>query len=263
MKTFTVLLFSFLFTINSVTAQDSIYVYKAGVVVTKKAITDIDSLSFKYTAPPSGTVKDIDGNVYHWITIGTQKWLVENLKTTKFRTGEDISNITENAAWISATFAAYCNYDNDVTNGLKYGRLYNWYAVNDSRNIAPVGCHVASDAEWTILENYLIANGGNYDGTFIENKIAKALSATTDWRTTDEGDLSTNNFSGFTALPAGYRGNDGGAFYYLGTDTDWWTSTEYDADNAYCRFIAYGFSDERRSVSSKQQFGFSVRCIKD
>ena len=94
----------------------------------------------------SETVKDIDGNVYHTVTIGTQIWMVENLKTTKYRNGDGIPNVTDNTQWGNLTTWAYCNYNNDAANGTKYGKLYNWYAVNDSRNIAPTGWHVPTDA---------------------------------------------------------------------------------------------------------------------
>ena len=153
-----------------------------------------------------GAVTDIDGNTYRTVTIGTQTWMVDNLKTTKYRDGTIIPNVTN--SWGSLTTGAWCDYNNLAANGIKYGHLYNWYAVNDSRNIAPVGWHIPSDAECTILENYLIAHGGNYDGTFTGNKLDKSLADTTDWAISTTigapgNDLSTNNSSGFNALPAG------------------------------------------------------------
>lgn len=137
MKKYIGIIVSLLFIAGFVTAQDTLYIYKAGVVIKKHAVNDIDSVTFAYTPPATGTVTDIDGNVYHWIKIGTQTWMVENLKTTKFRTGESISNIANATAWRNATFAAWCDYNNETANGIKYGKLYNGYAVNDSRNIAP------------------------------------------------------------------------------------------------------------------------------
>ena len=100
---------------------------------------------------PANAVKDIDGNVYHTVTIGTQVWMVENLKVTKYRDGTPIPNKTDATEWGSLTTGAYCDYDNTVSNSTIYGKLYNWYAVNDWRNIAPTGWHVPTDAEWTTL----------------------------------------------------------------------------------------------------------------
>jgi len=142
--------------------------------------------------------------------------------------------------------------------------------VNDSRKIAPVGWHVASDLEWTTLENFLIANGGNYDGTVIGNKISKALATNTDWNdgpvNAKEGavclDLSTNNSSGFSALPAGSFSGSQGEFFGLGFNANWWTSTEFDATTAYRRYIKNVTQDEEKGSIDKYE-GLSVRCIKD
>lgn len=101
------------------------------------------------------TVSDADGNVYHTIAIGPQIWMAENLKTTKFRNGDPIPNITDVTAWENLTSGAYCYYRNDIVNITTFGMLYNWYAVNDSRNIAPTGWHVPSDAEWSTLRSWL------------------------------------------------------------------------------------------------------------
>src|SRR5665648_943598 len=108
---------------------------------------------------PSGTVTDIDGNVYKTVTIGTQVWMAENLKTTKYRNGDPIPNITDATAWTNLTTGAYCNNNNDANYATTYGRLYNWYAVNDIRNIAPAGWHIPTKAEWTTLTTYLGGQG--------------------------------------------------------------------------------------------------------
>jgi uncharacterized protein (TIGR02145 family) len=136
-------------------------------------------------------VTDIDGNVYKTIKVGTQTWIKENLKTTKYSDGTAIPNVKDNAVWTQLYTGAYCWYNNDAaTNKVVYGALYNWYAVsatsNGGKNVCPTGWHVPSDAEWTALENYLIANDYNYDGTTngdrsTNNKIAKSLAATIKW----------------------------------------------------------------------------------
>ena len=208
----------------------------------------------------SGTVKDIDGNVYTTVTIGTQVWMVENLKTTKYRNGSPIPNVSDNTAWRDLTTGAYCNYNNDEDIATKYGKLYNWHAVNDSRKIAPAGWHVPSDAEWTILEIYVAANLGT-SGT-----IAKSLAAKTDWGLSDKAyrignNLTKNNYSGFSALPVGDRYTDG-TFGDLGEAGYWWSSTEDDADDAYYRSLYY-YSGKLGSYYDYKEYGFSVRCIKD
>ena len=127
----------------------------------------------------AGTVKkDIEGNLYHTINIGTQVWMVENLKTTKYNDGTDITPVTDGTAWIALTTPSYCWYNNDAaTNKTTYGALYNWYAIdaasNGNKNICPVGWHVPNTAEWVTLRNYMTDNGYNYDGTTTGNKFAK------------------------------------------------------------------------------------------
>ena len=196
--------------------------------------------------------RDADGYNYPVVQIGDQVWMAENLKTTRYRNGDPITE-----QWA---------YNDDANNAAKYGRLYTWYAATDSRGIAPAGWHVPTDAEWTILENYLIANGYNYDGTTTGNKIAKALAATTDWNTyTGTGapgaDLTKNNSSGFTALPGGYRGGDG-TFGSVGDYGYWWSSTEGNASGAWLRYLNYGNGSLFRSNYSRS-YGFSVRCLRD
>jgi len=259
---------------NFAWSQDTLYIYKAGIVVIKKPITEIDSIIFnkKYTLPIQETITDLDGNVYHTVKIGTQTWMVENLKTTKYRNGDLIPNVTSNTAWPTLTSGAWCNYNNLETYSTKYGRLYNWFAVADSRKIAPIGWHVPSDAEWTKLENYLITNGYNYDGSTYgdresNNLIAKSLAATTDWTTSYNSgaignDLSKNNKTGFTALGGGYRDYLTGTFDYINNYTYWWSSTESLTSYAWIRNLLYCYNYVYRFGAFKQN-GLSVRLIKD
>ncbi|WP_243345504.1 fibrobacter succinogenes major paralogous domain-containing protein [Parabacteroides sp. FAFU027] len=267
MKKILIILFITIAIVNITKAQDTLYIYKAGNVIDKHAVSNIDSITFtKPAKSTTGTLTDIDGNIYHWITLGNQTWMVENLKTTKYRTGESISNVTNATLWSNATFGAYCAYENNITNGAKYGYLYNWNAVVDSRKIAPAGWHIPTDAEWTILVNYLIANGYNYDGTTTGNYIAKSLASTTDWSSyssngTVGDNLSKNNKTGFTALPAGLR-NLNGSFSSLGTGAYWWSSTpNSDNSNNWGRGICFYKSD--LFTYAPKDCGLSVRCIKD
>lgn len=205
------------------------------------------------------TVTDIDGNIYHTVNIGGQVWMIENLNVTRFRNGDPIPNITNDAEWSIQTEGAYCNYNNDESTGKKYGKLYNWLAVADSRNIAPEGWHVPSDAEWLILENYVAAHLDS------SPNVAKALAAGTDWTIfSEEGsvgmDLIKNNSSGFTALPAGYR--LGGVFNKLGDYGGWWSSTESTENNAWIRVLFFSYNNLATIYHDKAN-GFSVRCIQD
>jgi len=190
--------------------------------------------------------------------------MVENLKTTKYNDGTSIPYVTD-VNWSDISTPGYCFYNNDVANKNNYGALYNWYTVNTNK-LAPTGWHVPTDAEWTTLENYLIANGYNYDGTTTGNKIAKSLAATTDWNSysgtgTIGNDLTKNNTSGFAGLPGGCR-DYVGSFYDVGDYGYWWSSTQYNAYNAWNRFLDYDNSDVYRRYTNKQ-YGFSVRCVRD
>jgi uncharacterized protein (TIGR02145 family) len=219
---------------------------------------------------------DVDGNTYNIVTIGTQVWMAENLNTTKYNDGTAIPNITIDASWAALTTGAYCDYSNTPSNSATYGRLYNWYvgdnntatktASNGGKNVCPTRWHVPADAEWTILENYLIANGYNWDGTTTGNKIAKSMAAKSGWHAygmtgTIGNDQASNNKSGFTALPAGYRGSDG-LFRFIGNDAYWWTSTAYSSTWAYFVELYYMNSSISRDKLF-MQFGYSIRCLKD
>lgn len=214
----------------------------------------------KKDEPTPTTVTDIDGNVYHAVKIGTQIWMVENLKVTKYNDGTIIPTVTEGTAWQALTTGAWCNYNNDAANGAKYGKLYNWYAVNTGK-LAPAGWHVPTDAEWTTLNNYVSANLGT------SGSVGKALAATTDWSTSTGvgeigNDLTKNNSTGFSALPAGSRYIDG--YFNINYVCNWWSSTQYDYDigNALRR----NMGSDNSVLSSwyyNKEGGLSVRCIKD
>ncbi|MGB5747192.1 MAG: FISUMP domain-containing protein [Desulfobacterales bacterium] len=224
--------------------------------------------------PNAGNVADVDGNVYQSVRIGNQVWTVENLKTTKYNDGTPITHVPDRAAWYNlystgSTTGAYCYYENNAANASKWGALYNFYAV-DTKKLAPKGWHVPTDAEWTTLENYLIANGYNWDGTTSGNKIAKSMAAQSDWLLcTDtwcqEGcigvDLSKNNASGFSALPGGCR-YDGGFFSNQSDYGYWWSASEDDASFAYYRYLYCIYEYLYRYINNKS-LGFSVRLLRD
>ena len=215
-----------------------------------------------------------DGNPVPTIVYGTQEWTVENACHTIYRDGTPIPQVTDNDEWANLTTGAWCYYDNDPTKGI----LYNWYAVagihdNDentpNKEFSPVGWHVPSDEEWTTLEEYLIANGYNYDGTTTGNKIAKAMCSTTGWYSnisTFEGsianDQSLNNSSGFNAFPKGDRYSSG-SFLNEGFIAYFWSSTEYDSNGVWIRELYFTSSSLYRVTFDAKQAGFSVRFVKD
>ena len=200
----------------------------------------------------AGTITDIDGNVYHTVTIGTQVWLVENLKVTHYRNGDPIPNVTDDAQWNSLTTGAYCNYSNDANNTDTYGCLYNWYAVNDGRNICPTGWHVPTNEEWSTLEMYL--GGSSVAG----GKMAEA--GTTHWSWLSPYTGATNE-SGFTALPGGFRFPSEG-YEGMGSFASFWSSTEVESDYAGERNLNC-YDSEVGSIGGSKTFGHSVRCVQD
>ncbi len=216
------------------------------------------------------TVTDIDGNVYTTVTIGTQTWTVENLRVTHYYDGTPITNATDNSTWANNTTGAY-SYYNNTTNAdsiRKFGVLYNWHAVNTGK-LATDGWHIPTNEEWSKLEHYLVSNGYNFDGstdTILINLAAKSLAATTDWsRIGLEGVvgnyLPSNNSTGFSALPGGYR-LSGGVCASIGDHGFWWSTTEYTATTAICRYISYqGVS--LYWYSNTKEYGHSVRLVKD
>jgi uncharacterized protein (TIGR02145 family) len=195
------------------------------------------------------TVTDIDGNVYHTIKIGTQVWMVENLKTTKFRDGTSIRNVTDHYSWVQMNYGAYCDYNNDEGIGETYGHLYNYYAVTDRRNIAPEGWHVPSDNEFVILITYLGGQsvaGGKLKETGNAHWVGPNIGAT--------------NVTGFNAIPGGARNSDG--FQLLGLKSGYWTTTDAGDGEAWIRYAAY-YSSALNAKNLSKLNGNSIRCVKD
>ena len=201
---------------------------------------------------PGPTFTDIDGNNYTSVKIGTQIWMVQNLRTTKYRNGDLIGTTSPDTLDLRSENAPKCQwiykgYDDKVA---IYGRLYTWYAVSDSRNIAPSGWHVPSSSEWATLIDYL-------DEQFIPGAKLKET-GTTHWITPN---TSANNSSGFTALPGGWR-EVSGAFNFIKYDGFWWSNNESSAVEAWGLRMFYDSSDSY-STSIMKKYGFSVRCLKD
>ena len=188
--------------------------------------------------------------LFNSVRIGKQVWSSENLNTAEFSNGDKISEAKTNEEWQTMGEqgkSAWCYYDNDPANGIKYGKLYNWYAVADPRGLCPAGWHVPSDGEWTQLSNTL---GG-------DNNAGSKMKSASGW---DQGGNGANS-SGFSGLPGGNR-NDVGPYNSVGVYGSWWSSTQYSPTNAWFRVLFCGSGDVFRSINNKR-FGFSVRCVRD
>ncbi len=230
--------------------------------------SQIDDLD---TDTSSGSITDQDGNTYDYLTYGDQVWTVENAEMVTYRDGTPIPQVTDGTAWSNLTTGAWAYYNNDSTKP----RLYNWYAVmgihdaeptTPNKEFAPEGWHVPTDAEWTTLEEHLIANSYNYDGTTTGNKIAKSMASTTGWNSSTTtgvpgNDQSLNNSCGFNAFPEGYRYTSG-SFFDEGSFAFFWSSTEDSTDYAWNRNLNSFNSDLSRDYSNKR-IGFSVRFVRD
>ena len=202
-----------------------------------------------------GTMTDQDGNIYKTITIGTQTWMAENLRTKIYRNGDSIPNVTDTAQWVDLTTGAYCYYNNtkDIDSIATFGGLYNWYAVSDSRGLAPKGWHVPTDADWTTLVTYL-GNGNLTLGNSIAgNKMKEAGGK--HWSPSEE-----DNSSGFTALPGGWRYYDDGKFNFIRYYGNWWSAKGV----YYAYFFSLSCTDGNVFWAiNYPNYGYSVRCIKD
>jgi uncharacterized protein (TIGR02145 family) len=205
---------------------------------------------------PNSTVSDSvftdirDGNKYGIVKINSIVWMSENLNTSTYRNDDTIRHASTKEEWqdaISKREGAWSYYNHDPKNGEIYGKLYNWYCVKDSRGLAPTGYHVPSDAEWTVLTDFL---GG-------EEIAGNKMKNTSGWFNGCNGD----NSSGFNGLPGGFCNNYGN-FHFISEYGYWWSSSELNSDLAWSRFLYFGNSRVGRYKDSKSN-GLSVRCIKD
>ncbi len=219
-----------------------------------------------FNYPKSYELFYIDSLIFYidqWqpLTIGSQVWMLKNLNVDHYRNGDSIPEVRDSATWISLKTSAWCNYDNSDSIGKIYGKLYNWYNVNDNRSLAPTGWHVPSDSEWKTLELYL---------GMTQTEADKSA----EWRGTDEGGklketgtshwISPNtratNSSGFSAIPGGCCFY--GSYINKGDYSFWWSSSERDAAIVWYRILISNDATFYRGINYKH-YGFSVRCIKD
>ena len=201
----------------------------------------------------NNTITDFEGNSYKTVKIGTQEWMAENLNVEHFINGDVIQEAKTDSEWQKAgknEEPAWCYYDNNSSNGEKYGKLYNFYAVTDPRSLAPNGWHVPTDAEWTLLTDHLSANGHS-------GKEGIALKATSGW---NSGGNGTDDY-GFSGLPGGARYSFGN-FDGIGDYGYWWSSSQYSTGYVWDRKVNHNSGTVYRGYSSKED-GFSVRCLRD
>ncbi len=229
---------------------DTLYLTNGKLVI-------IPGISVANQKPTSGygpNINDVEGNSYKTVYIGTQQWMAENLKVTKYNDGTAIPNITDYMQWTNLNTGAWAYYNDDIANNSKYGKLYNWYALspttNGNKNICPTGWHVPTDSEWTVLTDYL-------DGITVAGGKMKEV-GTTNWNSPN---TDASNTSLFTALPGG-RKTSGGNYLEIGTSGYWWSFTESNiTDSRYFYLSIYDGIFHR--VAYIKKAGFSVRCLKD
>ena len=184
------------------------------------------------------------------IKIGDQTWTSKNLDVETYRNGDAIPQVEDQEEWANLTTGAWCYYENETANGTTYGKLYNWFAVKDLRGLAPSGYHVPTDAEWTILTDYL------------GDEVVTKMQSTGLWPVSGwDDDGNSTNTSGFAGLPGGYR-NDDGYFDLVGAGGYWWSSSENGTYNAWFRYLDDDFGNVLSYYYDKL-YGFSVRCLRD
>jgi len=198
----------------------------------------------------SNAVTDLDGNIYPTAIYNGKVWMTANLKVTKYNSGEPIPNVTDKNEWSVLSTGAQTVYNNESANGNTYGRLYNWYAIGDSRGLCPSGWHVATDDEWTSLGVFL--GGASVAGGKMKT------TGTGTWQTPNKGATNESDFSG---LPGGGRGSNG-IFGSLGAYGFFWTSTPQSTQFAFYHYLDYSTAAAARSDNDKR-FGLSVRCVRD
>ncbi len=198
----------------------------------------------------SDEVIDIDGNRYLTVTVGTQIWMRENLRTSRYQNGDSIPEIILYSDWAASSNGAWCWYDNSHFNDTPYGKLYNWYAIEDSRNLCPVGWHLPVNSELTTLSDF-------FGGAVVAGGKLKEIGLA-HWNAPN---AAASNRGGITDLPGGYRHSDG-TFHGIGIYSDWWTKTVHSTDSAWYH-ETYHDDQNVNIYATEKVYGFSVRCIKD
>ena len=215
------------FTVNSTGLKGNTTYFARAYAINSVGTSYGDEVSFTTTSSVEygGGATDIDGNTYKSVIIGEQEWMAENLRTTKYSDGNGIPNVTGHNEWSSLSTGAWCNYDNSSSNDATYGKLYNWYAVNTNK-LCPTGWHVPTDAEWTVLTDYLAADGHS-------GAEGNALKSTSGW---NSGGNGTDDY-GWLGLPGGFRSSYDGGFNTIGSYGAWWIAHRRNPSNAWYRLL--------------------------
>ena len=221
-----------------------------------------------FTTPPetdAQTISDVDGNVYRTVQIGNQVWMAENLRTSRYRNGDEIMNVPDNNDWqnLGQQPTGAWVYYNNLPDNMVYGKLYNWYTVNDRRGLCPSGWRVATDNDWQQLERYLgmaASEAGSSGWRGADANVGGKLkdAGTSYWRGPNVG---ASNESGFSARAGGYRFTSG-SFSYLSFFGYWWTASEFDANNAWRRLL-FNSRESVNRMNYDKRYGFSVRCVEN
>jgi len=205
------------------------------------------TLLFLWAGTSFSQVTDKDGNVYKTVKIGLQEWSAENLNVSHYRNGDEIPHVQDAIEWSRLTTGAWCWYEDSTENGKIYGKLYNWYALNDPRGLAPDGWHISTDNDWQQLVGFL--------GDWMTS--GQKLKGKSGWFK----DRNGTDESGFNAVPGGIRDSDGDFYDYLKFGC-FWTSTENTEENAWYYFVIHSYTDVARFDGAKKR-GLSIRLVKD
>lgn len=213
------------------------------------------------TQLPANAVADVDGNVYSTVTIGSQRWMAENLRTNHYTNGDLVPYRPDNTEWAGLPTGAWTNYDTDAAYDGQYGKLYNWYTVVDPRNVCPSGWHVPSDSDWMELESSLglpLTDLDLYGDRGSVVNVGGQLKSTAFWSSPNTG---ANDSSGFSGYPGGTRLAQG-TFNSVSTMAIWWSASEHDTTVAWLRELLTSSAGVSRLYHFKTQ-GCSIRCVED
>lgn len=233
----------------SISYSQNLNIYTKDGRLDQYNVSKIDSICFSVFGFERASVTDIDGNIYKTVKIGEQWWMAENLHVAHYRNGDSIKYVVDDTEWMNLLMGACCVYDNLDNHKETYGLLYNGYALDDNRKIAPEGWHVATDEEWQALVDYL----GCSPGGKLKEK------GTTHW---DSPNTGATNESGFSTLPGGFRSGNNGNFYNEGKEAYFWSCTESHNGYAWNWVLNYTSSSVYRNSRIRRD-GYLVRCIKD
>ena len=241
----------------STTPPPSMSIYQTGGSVSTIVLANIDSITYTVAGGGSGIISNpgagvtFDGYTYTSVVLGNgQEWMAENLRTTTYANSDPIPNVTDSTQWSNLSTGAWVHYNNDNQYENPYGKLYNWFTVDDSRNVCPTGWHVPTLGEYMVLIDYLgplLLAGGMMKSTGTQYWLSPNTDAT--------------NESGFSGLPGGMRDHLG-SFLTIGYSGVWWSSTERSASPAYWVNLSYG-SGFVHPIYVQKGNGTSVRCLKD